>query len=959
MRRLFSYVMLATVCLMSMWGTIARGDRTTGKLVVEQHQDGRVQISNNYYLIEHSPKYGGTIDRITYAQSGKVVGVRMQDGFNGGYRIESDANATMSVDVAPDGQEATVRVSGRYQYRKTSAEACPAVEYTYQYRADSPLVRVRAILPRQEVTQTYTRLMQYAFDFLGEKPFDRIEQLATRGGDGVIMPATFAFNACEDRPKAGVLYRDDVDALGVVNPFLGSFTMDAEAKHIRVRHFMEEWYGRELTTESVLYIGPAAEVDEALENLHGDACTGKKVRDGVASVVPQWRAYFKRQDDGRLVMTSSGDKEAVVVSEGGHTNYHWSDLSVGPSRIDVVMVCRDGDDGMNHWSIDVTPKDEQIGLWTLEFPVVSGIVARDDIDGADYLLFPYKSGARVPNPGASGLWESIYPGQAGWQFLAYWQGDEGLYIGAHDPGVGVKTMRSLPMGDGTLELSMSHSVPGQGTAGNGYAMDYDVVIGPFVGDWFDAVQIYRSWMVEQSWFPKKPLHANEDVPTWLKDVVVSTRRSGLPESVIDTSILRNEAGKAIEYYHGVLDEHADLGAAPTLLSWYDAWWNRELASADKFTNAPTLIRPAGLRKGFERLHEKGIHAVVYLLFGAWDYESPSWQAEDAAQAVVILPNGKPFLQPSRHLGRMCPATTIYQQKMASVVDGLFESADVDGVYLDLGGTRRPLFCFSTKHGHPVGSGSWLTQGKMELLRQMREAGRKRNPEFALIIEGTGDCWLNVSDSYIMFESSLPIRQALYGDYQRTAGGKRSSWDSEPLEALNAAKHFAWGEPIGRLVGREMYSRKLVMYPDRVAYYRGLANHKTVARPWLNYGRMLRPARVSQLSPAGPVELMPDAMIPHATWQAPDGSVAFVFANARHSTEVTFQVEAELAAYEFPGDGSWSLYALDVEATTDGESNPVAQWTHMSTIDGPINRHETLSAGGTMILVAKPTEILLR
>lgn len=902
------------------------------EMTVSEVDGGGVRVESAFYTVDHNPARGGSITRITIKAGDKTVPVEMSDGMSAGgdrYLLVHDNAAKIRVDRAGDGKTAVVSVVARYVARPDKRDTAPAVAYRYTYHADSPLVRIDAKLPRQHVERRFDRLEQFLLN-LGDKPFDRMQRLVT-GGDGAIMPTDFTWSACETRPNAGMLYRDERSALAIVTPTAGSFRLDAEAMHVTSRGFLDGWMGRELTSGATLYLGPA---DQAEAEIAGAAR-------GAASAAepPVWRARLKDTQTGAWILLIG---DAADASQAGDTTT-WKELPAGPGRVSATLT-RKTSNGLTHGSLAIEPLDERLSVCDVTYPIVKVAPKAGEAE-TDYLVFPYKAGARIPNPTAAGLWDGEYPGAAGWPFLAYWQGDRGVYVGVHDPRAGVKTISSLPTGDGTLELSFTLPAPGAGTPGNGFDMgDAVAVTGPFQGDWYDAAMIYRDWMVEQPWFPDKPLHANPDVPQWLKDTVVATRRSGPPTNLRDNIELHEDSGYK-EYHTGVFEEHDVLGNPPTLLWWYHAWFGEH--GEDKFHATPEWPAPPGFRQGVDELKARGIRVISYSLNNWWGYENESWKREGAEKALLIQEGGSPWIYTRRDVGVMCSGSELFQREMQRVMNLLLDQGDVDGTYFDLGGTAGASLCYSTEHGHPIGSGAWVTEAKRRLKGGMRAAARKRNDDFVIVMEGNADCYLDVVDGYAIFAENLPVRQALYADYRRTAGGKRVTWERSKLEAITPAKHFAWGGLIGRFVSSELI-HKGEWDPKKVAYYKRLVHHKWVARPWLNLGRMLRPVAVTDLSPAGPREFVADTMLPHAAWRAPDGTVAFVFANARHTTPVSFGWRASAATYDIPADGSWALYRLEPQGQP-----PVAVWEKVSDIGATIARTETLEPGGTLILVAKP------
>lgn len=47
-------------------------------------------------------------------------------------------------------------------------------------------------------------------------------------------------------------------------------------------------------------------------------------------------------------------------------------------------------------------------------------------------------------------------------------------------------------------------------------LGYEVALGAFAGDWYDAADIYKGWYETQK-DGRTPLHYREDVPEWLLD----------------------------------------------------------------------------------------------------------------------------------------------------------------------------------------------------------------------------------------------------------------------------------------------------------------------------------------------------------------------------------------------------------------------------------------------------------
>lgn len=663
-----------------------------------------------------------------------------------------------------------------------------------------------------------------------------------------------------------------------------------------------------------------------------------------------WAANFRvAEDRKRIGVTSNQSQEAtheIEALEGGGQRLvlTWPELEVNSSKASArVTIEVHPENPLSSWSIALGPEEATIGLESLDFPIVSGVYPDFAGETPDFVLLPWKSGSRIPNPRMSALGASEYGGM----FHAYWQGSEGLYLGAHDPELAIKFLKTLPGGTAGQELIFTHTIENSSLPGTGFEMDFSMELGVFEGNWFDATQIFRDWFTRQDFTPE-PLHANTGIPEWIKQAVASGR--DLPREIFQR-----------------------LGSPPEFVHWWYHWsgeaqeqaWDDGHPSGE-YVGTPDIPRTPVFLTGVLDLQNLGVRVLGYTLASWWDYSAESWEEDGAGPGIAEINGpGRPFLHRRRGMGVMCQATELYREKMQRVMTDLVEDAPVDGTYFDLGGgARDPLYCYAGHHGHPVGGGSFQVEGKRELLQAMREAARESQPDFIMVTEGTAGLFLTAKDGYAFFQQNTPMIQALYGDYVRPAGNKRiqtadghnNQVDGHHLEALNPAKTFAWGGMIGRMRAMALLTsgfpgtnRELRQEP--LDYYKNLIWHKYVARPWLNLGTMLRPPRLTQITPEAPPEFFADTMLPSGAWKAPDGSVAFVFANGWYSKPSSFHCKLDPAEYGIESDGSMALYRL-TPAGDPPEVEP--HYEKIEDIRGEIKLQETLKPGGVLVLVAKPT-----
>ena len=640
--------------------------------------------------------------------------------------------------------------------------------------------------------------------------------------------------------------------------------------------------------------------------------------------------------DARL----TGARLARTASSAATLQLQWERPQGGAAvtaRADFTLAA-DSSLMQSHFETGALPAG--VALWEVDFPIVGGVGAgRADRAGA-FLAIPHWTGIRIDEPALrTFVWDGmLYPGAAGWQFVDYYADGAGFYMGAHDDQGHQKRYRHDPEGD-RLTLRYTHLPPDMGRSGKAYSMPYPCVFGPHAGDWYDAVQIYREFMLRTPWFPKKTLAEDERLPKWFKESPLCVRIfSGDKQQEISSFVRPN------------LELVRALGSPPTLVQWY-GWNDTKPHMVARPEQRPDPKFPAIA----QQFAAAGLHVFPYTCALLWDVRNLSYKNAGGETAAMRDIEGNIVMARygGQPLAMVSPVHPAYQRLMESVMTNNLNSVEVPGVYFDMFGTASGGHYLA--QGESMG-GNTRTLGLRELVRRYKGVALARNPNFVMWMEGNADCYLDHIDGFISFMGNLPMRHALYGEFRRPFGDKTSAWGGTPLELRDPASQFAWGAPVGRIFDRELYTDtdKTVLDAAKVAYYRNLVAHRTVATPWLAYGRMLRPLVRRDIVPAEPASVLDGDSVPHAVWRAPDGTIAFVFANARNSTGVQFGFALEAGEYGIPVDGTWALYRL----TPEGEGpawRPVFAPQHR--FAGPaaarFQHRESLAAGGVTILVARP------
>lgn len=336
-----------------------------------------------------------------------------------------------------------------------------------------------------------------------------------------------------------------------------------------------------------------------------------------------------------------------------------------------------------------------------------------------------------PNKG----WDGTYPGPTSVQFQAYYDGNEGLYFGAHDTERNYKILDAY-LEDGGVRVE-NKLLPGL-EDNTRFEYPYPVVFQIFNGDWADASEIYREF-AENAWLKNyKKLADNEVIPYWVQEnpVVVIYPVRG------DEDIGQMKPNMYYPYTNALpylkeLSEKLQSKLLVLLCHWEgSAPWA-----------PPYVWPPYGDKNNFlefvEKLHNDGQLVGVYCSGTAWTEESivdPSYNTRELFEREnleTIMAKG-----PSQKLTRaaicngnirwgydMCIHTDKAREIVLKEVDGIINEGNIDYIqYFDqnLGGT--PSICYSRSHGHPITPGKWLVNDTRKLLQDVNtiieKAGKK-------------------------------------------------------------------------------------------------------------------------------------------------------------------------------------------------------------------------------------------
>ena len=594
---------------------------------------------------------------------------------------------------------------------------------------------------------------------------------------------------------------------------------------------------------------------------------------------------------GERVRFSANRSQAfgIISADENITELVYKNVDNQP--IDAYVIIRHPvDEPLTYWSMNIQNHSDY-HLDKIDFPKVtvpndliatggSGRVFSSMMEGViiedlkirEGLYMKYNEDTGFPARG----WEGAYPGACPTQFMAYYCDQGGLYFAAHDKHCNPKVVEFGRDGDGIkLEFQL---FPGQDDTRE-FSYEYEMVLGVFDGDWYDAAEIYRNF-IEQSGIVTLPkLKKNKEVPTWLKEspIVVCYPVRGEVDSRFEETTEYYPYTKATPYMKQ-LQKDLDSAMMPLLMHWEGtAPWA-----------PPYVWPPYGDFSDFEQyitdMHESGNYIGVYCSGIAWTQRSyllknynreADFERENIRDIVVMGPKGT--LDHSwvcmgvgyRH--DMCPACEKTKQIATTEFEKIVANCDVDYVQFfdqNLGGGAYP--CYVKSHGHNFGAGKWKNDAMLELTDRMMDVLEKHGKKNEVLI----GCEANAAEPFInrfifndarfninyMIGNPVPAYNYIFHEYVNNfMGNQNTSYGTTDFAKypeniyFRLAHSFVQGDVL-KIVLKDKgkihwdwctpWSEPEIDQVAVKAFIREMnAWRKNVAKPSLQFGRMVKPLKI--------------------------------------------------------------------------------------------------------------------
>jgi len=666
-----------------------------------------------------------------------------------------------------------------------------------------------------------------------------------------------------------------------------------------------------------------------------------------------------------------------------------------PSFSVTVHVSLPADSALSCWRVEVTGLGQDAALHELTCPIVTGLVKLGDpapgeslagpIQGEGYVFHnPYPVRDRLPLCSGAGpeqaqvglgSFTGRYPGSLSLQMYAFYHDRAGLYFAAHDAGQHAKELAMGPWPEAeTPVLRMSH-FPGE-IPGQPVTIPYDAVVGVFHGDWHDAADLYKAWATRQWWCAKRL--EERDVAGWLRTGV------GGVYQMSNYHIPKITLNHAVDQIAGTVNDLSRAAGVPLI----GLVFNWEQGGA--WTGPKGFFPPREGREPFRaamaKLRAAGNHGMVYITGGVWYIRNtydPLWDSSAVFDTEGVPhafkgPDGTAEIEswyPGWKSAWLCPHGDYLKELTAALVLDCLDLG-VTVVQIDnfpIGGSRP---CYDPAHGHPPGDGAWRGRAWNNILAEVRRRAKARNPDCALSTEGIAECyipWIDLYDQRAgnmeyfghyypgqpMGGEVIPLFNYVYHEY---VGAYHAAYPE-----CNRPEVLYWTRGLAKALTQGVVPTGGRYFPDppadnpvTIGFYQKIVRTAKACWPWIMFGEMLRPPAIDvpditaqyckfnyvpekqehRIDPQQRHEVR-DRAVQHGVFRGPDGSIAYVLANASEEP-VAFDVELS-------GHGA-DAATFDVRQIIDGE--PAADRLHNVSL--PRREHLEMKPLSVTVFIVTPS-----
>lgn len=555
------------------------------------------------------------------------------------------------------------------------------------------------------------------------------------------------------------------------------------------------------------------------------------------------------------------------------------------------------------WTVSYAVRSPDVSVQSLTYPQLHATVSSDD----DCLFFPQGCGTVTRNLlGVKRARNDMYPSiNASCPYMAFYhtQARRGLYYGAHDRLAAAKRIAYTVAPNGTAaDLLLSIDVPAMDLTHpqNSQALNGRLVWALFDGDWYDAAQIYRAFVLaEADWLPS---FGRPDVPRWMRETPLWF--SGGVENVLEAS------------------EEIGVPTALHLYCWHQI----------PFDNDYPHYFPARDTAAAEiaALQEHGVRVMPYINGRLWDTRdrgTEDWlfsalakpgAAKDADGQVITESYGSKETDGSDvKLAVMCPQSGVWNDTVRDICGRILTELNADAVYIDQIAAAPPVLCCDPTHNHPSGGGHWWVEAYNRMLDAIQRTAAIGK---TLTTECTGEPYMRHLSGMLSWDwihdGQVPALSAIYAGYVTYIGRNYGAETTPEGTRILTAQSFLSGEAMGWL-SADFY---LHLAPEDRTFFRSLVQMRYRFNDFLINGRMLHPPFITCSLPDVKTSTLTERPVLSAIWERQsDGARLLLVVNlSPESADVTLRSDdLTVLPEDMPGaafeNGSLRLHLAPLSA----------------------------------------------
>lgn len=594
---------------------------------------------------------------------------------------------------------------------------------------------------------------------------------------------------------------------------------------------------------AVFQVASALAAGDALEVLFADAGDGFAVTGIVNRIAGETRfvtADGKAADFWELEFrTEDGESNAVFrvdnrmparsrteSRQGAVRSFFWNgmDLPGETGALDVRADLTSGSSGMAvRWELSVRNRSRRWALSVTRYPCLRKVLAAGEGDA----LVPTKNlGARFIRGFDAAKMNPRVFGSPGWypMVTAFQKGTSGLYLAAHDPDMRIKSLQYLKDGSCHFETPVENaglvSKAAEGPR-------YPVVLAAYSGDWWSAARLYRRWALRQKWTAKGPIVKRTDYPRAMSETAIWGRLTGLTAQT--TNLLEN-----------IRRTWPDVKVG---FRWY--CWNVQPFD----THYPEFFPLPGVRELCAKARKEDYLVMPYVNGRIWDAGLMSFKY--AQRDCCMGMDGRPVFEDyGRPFGVMCPYASDWQRTLLDVGTDVVEGLGANAIYYDQISCSRPQLCFNPAHGHPLGGGSWWSDGYRRALMRIHDRFSKAG--VPVTSEGAAEAWMDLVDGHLIVgrngvSDDVPFLPAVYAGYTTFFCIEEQAFDSPDAFFARQVQGVLQGCVTGSWSHNRLFDggQGRSSLSAQSATLLGLARLRTTYADYLAYGALedeLRPLR---------------------------------------------------------------------------------------------------------------------